>query len=411
MSIAAAPSEAAPAIQCLLSPPDSVLNNLHDLIRECIAASRTLHAPPTGLDRVPLLFRPGDVAEFLNVAPITVIRTARDLGIERAKDAGEKQLYLDQAQVRAIRKARGLLPTGGPNRPYVVTVANQKGGVGKTTTCGNLGMELACRGYKVLMVDMDPQSSLTASFLVDRGDGTLLPEWLLDLGVEDTIGAVVSQGVTDIRTLIRKTHWPNIDMVPSCPDLAQGFVEVINTLRSNKGDDLTLWIRLRNALHSLEASEYDVIIVDTTPSVSLDSIQLVLASDGWLIPMPARNLDIESAKSMIGILREWVPILRRNFGGQLQWIRFLITQRMTLSNSERINEQVLRTFLGGLVLDGNMPRMEALERASAGARSVYEQQPSSPRSAASSAADARRKMQPIHNQLLDLILGTWSQRT
>lgn len=391
------------------SPPDQVLEELHSQIKGCINVMRKLHAPPTGLDREPMVIRPGEAAEMLGISTATLTRASAEVGIKRSED--ERQISYDQLQVRQIRQSRDLLPSSGKtSRPFVVTVANQKGGVGKTTTSINLAMDLACRGYRVLMVDMDPQSSLTASFLIDRGDGVKVTEGRLGAEFDDTIGAVVTGHVDDCRTLIRKTHWPLIDIIPACPDLAQGFIDVVNTLRETDGN-LSLWVKLRNALHSLTTDEYDIVICDTTPAVSLDSIQLVLASDGWLIPMPARNLDIESAKSMLNLLAQWVPALRSNFGGQMQWLRFLITQRISNSNSEKTNELILRQFLGSMVLEDYMPKLEALERASAGARSVYEQPPAYPRSAAASAQDARRRMKPIHDQILDLITSTWSNRS
>jgi chromosome partitioning protein len=166
----------------------------------------------------------------------------------------------------------------------VITVANCKGGVGKTTTTMTLAQGLSLRGYRVLAVDADPQGSLTKMF-------GLAPE---RIGDNLTIAPVLRDEISDVCTLAQKTYWPGLHLVPASPMLF-GVEHEVAQLALNSGAGSALQ-RLRCAMAEARR-EYDLIILDTAPSLSLLSATAILAADGLLIPAPPTALDLRPWRS------------------------------------------------------------------------------------------------------------------
>lgn len=163
----------------------------------------------------------------------------------------------------------------------VITIANCKGGVGKTTTTMTVAQGLSLRGYRALVIDADPQGSLTKMF-------GLSPE---RVGDNATIAPVLRGEIPDVCRLAQKTYWPGLDLVPAAPMLFGVEHEVAQlALSSNAGSGLQM---LRCAMVKARR-QYDLIILDTPPSLSLLSATAILAADGLLIPAPPTALDFAS---------------------------------------------------------------------------------------------------------------------
>lgn len=380
-------------------PPVQALPFLHDEIARSLRIIRQVVAPPDGRSRAPLSLRAGEAAKLLGRSPTWL----RKVTVELKLTADEQDRYreISPSEMTLIRRSK--LPPFNPTgegRPFVLAFANQKGGVGKTTTALNFAQDMASRGFRVLVLDLDPQSSMTASFLIDRGDGELLSDAEMAFTEADTAAAVMEGESRDLRSLIRKTHWPTIDIVPSSPDLSQMVLNIAVKLMEAQ---TSFWPALRDATNELTTEEYDFVVIDTTPAVTLDIVQISLAADGLIIPLPMRNLDIESARAMMAVLKRWLPDLDRNLGLRLKWLRFLNTQFRAGSVGEARNETVLQRALGHMFLPHRVPRLEALERSSAGAPSIWEQPPKSPRTAAVAARDAREVVRAVNDDILALV--------
>jgi len=152
----------------------------------------------------------------------------------------------------------------GKKKTRIVAIANEKGGVGKTAMVVNLGAALSLTGNKVLIVDMDPQHNTTSGLGVDSPDDAL--------SVYDLI---TNGGAARAREAICRTAWENLDIIPSHMDLSGAEIELVEEEgREN---------RLKEAIHPV-ANDYDVVIMDTPPSLSLLTINVFAAATEILVP-------------------------------------------------------------------------------------------------------------------------------
>lgn len=385
-------------------PPLDALKVLKGNLDVLVNRMRRVSAPPTGVERIPLTVKTGEAAQLLDRSPAYVRNIATELGLGQAKE-GDTRFFTpaDMDRMRHEKRIEPLPPEDG--RPFTLVVFNQKGGVGKTTTASNLTQDLASRGYRVLIIDMDPQASMTSSWLFNN-DGKFSGQAVLDLGLNDTAAPVLVGEQSTFDNLIRPTHWPNVDIVPAHPDLSEGGLQMVNLLTEGKRD---FWVSFRDACQALSSKCYDLVVVDTAPSLWLDVVEVAMAADGLLVPVPARNLDIESVRSFVHTMERWLTQLNQFYPTKMQWIRFIMTQRQAGSASESRNEALLRAHLGSLLLNGRVPRMEALERSSGPSPSIYEVPPPTPKSAGRSAAEARTGLRSVHDEILNLIAESWKE--
>ena len=159
----------------------------------------------------------------------------------------------------------------------IIAVANQKGGVGKTTTSINLAACLAEKGKKVLTVDMDPQGNLTSGLGVDKDS------------VEKSIYELII-GEVDIKEVINKEVLENLDIIPTSIDLSAAEIELI-------GVDDKEYI-LRNAIDQVK-DQYDFVIIDCPPSLSMLTINAMTTADSVIVPIQCEYYALEGLSQLI----------------------------------------------------------------------------------------------------------------
>lgn len=159
----------------------------------------------------------------------------------------------------------------------IIAVANQKGGVGKTTTSINLAACLAEKGKKVLAVDMDPQGNLTSGLGVDKDF------------VEKSIYELII-GEVDIKDVINKEVLENLDIIPTSIDLSAAEIELI-------GVDDKEYI-LRNAIDQVK-DQYDFVIIDCPPSLSMLTINAMTTADSVIVPIQCEYYALEGLSQLI----------------------------------------------------------------------------------------------------------------
>ena len=216
----------------------------------------------------------------------------------------------------------------------IVAIVNQKGGVGKTTTCVNLAAALKEMGKRVLLCDFDPQANATSGMGVDKS---------LTLGVYD----VLINGISPEKRVV-STHYG--DVLPSCKALAGAGIEMIGI--DNRE------MLLRNALHAL-APNYDYILIDCPPSLELLTLNGLCAADSVLVPVQAEYYALEGLSDLMNTVR----IVRRSLNKTLELEGVLMTMFDSRTNlAIQVSEEVKR-FFPGKVYSTVIPRNVRLSEA------------------------------------------------
>lgn len=166
----------------------------------------------------------------------------------------------------------------------VICVTNQKGGVGKTTTAVNLGYYLAKDKYRVLLIDFDPQGNATSGLGFDKNDAKGLGVTMTEVWLE----------TANIQDCIRKTKYKNYDLAPTTPELANAEVEITNMKRK--------YVALRDAINSVREN-YDYVIIDLPPSLSLLTVSGMIASDYLLLPVQTEFYALEGVAQLLETMK------------------------------------------------------------------------------------------------------------
>jgi chromosome partitioning protein len=218
--------------------------------------------------------------------------TRGDLPAGELSPTGAKRVFrLSEAREWAkVYRADKMRPAG--KEAITIAVGNFKGGVAKTTTAMVLAQGLSLRGHRVLVVDTDPQGSLTTLH-------GILPE--TEVTEEMTIAPLCEGSETDIRYAIRSTYWDGIDLVSAAPILYQA--EFALPARQMQNRNFEFWNVLRDGLGPVR-SLYDVIIIDTPPSLSYLTINALWAANGIIVPVPPSGLDFASSAQFWSLLSD-----------------------------------------------------------------------------------------------------------
>ena len=238
----------------------------------------------------------------------------------------------------------------------IIAVTNQKGGVGKTTTCENLGIGLAMEGKKVLLVDTDPQGSLTISMGWQQPDE--LPTTLSTLMQK----AMNDQPIQPGEGILH--HAEGVDLIPANIELAGLEVALVNSMNREK--------MLKQVLDGAKR-EYDYILLDCMPSLGMLTINALAAADTTLIPVQAQYL---SAKGLEQLLRT-VGKVRRQINPKLKIEGILLTMTDSRTNYGKQIDTLIRQAYGSKikVFDQTIPRSVRAAETSAAGKSIFQHDP------------------------------------
>ncbi|MFD3188899.1 ParA family protein [Sedimentitalea sp. HM32M-2] len=223
-----------------------------------------------------------------------------------------------------------ILPVSGT---HVIAVANQKGGVGKTTTSINLAAALAEIGQRVLVVDLDPQGNASTGLGIDVVDRKVTT---YDLLVDNA----------PLADAIQKTNVGNLSIIPATVDLSSADIELI----SNKNRSYLL----KEALHQPAMADFrwDYILIDCPPSLNLLTVNAMVAAHSVLVPLQSEFYALEGLSQLMLTMRE----VRQTANADLRIEGIVLTMYDRRNNLSQLVEQDARDNLGELVFETLIPR-------------------------------------------------------
>jgi chromosome partitioning protein len=228
----------------------------------------------------------------------------------------------------------------------IISVLNQKGGVGKTTTVINLAAYLAKLGLKILVIDLDPQGNTTSGLGIDK------------LGLTKNIYQALIEG-TKVDSLIINTSQASLSLVPTNTDLAGAEVQ----LATDKNMDT----KLRDVLQASQ-QQYDLVFIDCPPSLGLLSINALVASTDVIIPVQTEYYAMEGLSQLIQVIDR----IQAQLNPTLQILGVLMTMYDSRTSlSSQVHEEIKRVF-GELVFDTLIPRNVRLAEAPSHGQPIWQ---------------------------------------
>jgi len=232
----------------------------------------------------------------------------------------------------------------------VYAIANQKGGVGKTTTAVNLAACVAEAGYDALLLDIDPQANATIGLGIDKGDA-------------DTIYDVLS-GSSTVEDVIRPTSIERLWIVPAGPDLAGANVELPRILGSET--------QMRDALNGVR-DRYAFIIIDCPPSLGPLTVNALVAADRVIVPVQAEYFALEGLAGLLDTL----SLVQRELNPWLTVAGMLLTMHDGRTRLAQDVEREVREHFPELVFDTVIPRNVRIGEAPSFGKPVIHHDPNS----------------------------------
>jgi len=264
------------------------------------------------------LFSPSEAADMVGRDRTTLARAEAELGMEslQRNPANNRRVGYTLEQVQAFREHFGTLPQRADSDPPItIACQNFKGGVGKSTTCVNFAHYLALKGYRVLVVDTDSQATTTSMF-------GYMPD--AQVTQEQTLLPYLDSSQSSLVYAVRKTYWPNIDLIPSCLALYEAEMAIAAHLAAedDRAKRLQFFSELKYGIETV-SQHYDVVLLDSPPALGLISINVLLAADALLVPTAPRMYDFTSTVQFFRMVRNYISQIDTT--KEYRWIAVLTT--------------------------------------------------------------------------------------
>jgi len=219
----------------------------------------------------------------------------------------------------------------------IISFINQKGGVGKTTTCVNVASYMAVMGKKVLLVDLDPQGNASSSVGINKEDK---PKTIYNVIVDDN----------EIEEVVQKTKIEGLDVIPSDLDLAGAEIELVQMNNREKV--------VRKVLNRVKDS-YDYICIDCPPSLGLLTVNALTASDSMIIPIQCEYFALEGLTQLMYTYK----LVKKHLNPELDVEGVVLTMKDSRSNlGQQVTQDVIKYF-GKKVYETAIPRNVKLAEA------------------------------------------------
>lgn len=290
----------------------------------------------------------------------------------------------------------------GNEHLQVIAVVNFKGGSAKTTTSAHLSHFLALHGFRVLAIDLDPQASLSAMFGAQ-------PE--LDVGENETIFAPLRDGVSrrPIRDVIRKTYFTGIDLIPANIEVMEYEHETPRILAEKRNIKAGIFFeQLKLCINEVE-QDYDVVILDTPPSLGFLTLGAICAATGILVTVHPAMLDVMSMSQFLLMMGDLISVIH-DAGASLNqdFLHYLITRHDPNDQPQAQVVSLLRHLFTEDVLVPTAIESTAIEGAGLAKRTLYELEPGDV--GRDTFRRAKESMDAVNSRILELIFSAWGRQ-
>ena len=281
---------------------------------------------------------------------------AADPDVSRETSVGDSPLLQAATAAAAVKGGHLRLPR--PTQTQILSVANQKGGVGKTTTSVNIAAALSYGGLQVLVIDLDPQGNASTAFGVEHHSG-----------VRGTYEVVVDQ--VPLAEVVMSTPIPNLWCCPATLDLAGAETELVSAVAREQ--------RLRKAIevylpaHEAANGRLDYVIIDCPPSLGLLTINALTAAAELLLPIQCEFYALEGVSQLVRI----VDLVKRELNPQLAIGSVLLTMFDSRTRLSGAVADDVRAHFGTQVLEAVIPRSVRVSEAPSFGQTVVQYDPGS----------------------------------
>lgn len=381
------------------------VNTLRNMTRSCEQMRdrvKEIVFKPEDRKVLDITFGPTAAAELVGRTPEALAKAEKERRLPAPKQLGNGRRYYTLEDLTQIREALNIkIGKSIQEDAVVVAVQNFKGGVGKSTITKHFADYLALRGYRVLVIDCDPQASTTTMF-------DIKPESLLD--EEQTLGNFLSPRSTfdDFRMAIHDTAWPTIKIVPSSLGLQDAEWDLTATLREGGQAVREGLQRLRIGIESV-LKKFDVILLDPPPAMGFLGLNVMAAATGLLIPVPARQLDYLSTIHFMDTIADNIEILEEN-GTPVDYgfIRIVCSAYTPSKPGENDMWKMMQSTYANFLLSQPILASEEIKNATQAFRSVYESKPSASHATYQRCRD---NLDNVFGEVLQQVRAQWPSKS
>lgn len=264
------------------------------------------------------------------------------------------------AQLNAMRELFGTLPhRADTDEPIILSVQNFKGGVGKSTVATHLAHYLALQGYRICVLDCDPQATTTSLF-------GLNPDF--DVAEEQTLASFLASEEADLTYAVRPTYWDTIDLIPA--NLSLYNIEYY--LAGQVAGNAQLLERLSFGIAGI-ASSYDVIIIDPPPALGMISLSVLRAANAMLVPVRPATIDFTSTRNFFTMMVEALTVMaRRGVHANYKFLKVLANDVDEQKSMHGSITGMMQRIYGTHMLSAVMKDSAEIDNAGGRLMSVYE---------------------------------------